>query len=166
MSGFYYFVAAVGGGRLWRELGLEYAFEGPPAQIEVGPEVGPDGRSGMVFTRQTATRLPAPLRWERARGGRFWVGWHEPDPPGPEHLDRGLNVGGSYLRLADGRNWLVPLVLACKEQDPERESGLPSSMRLVGEEIGNAPLSEYDRLIEQAEGFLAVASQSPPVYCD
>lgn len=164
MAGFYYFVAEVGGGRLWRELGLDYAFDGPPAQIEVGPDVGPDGRSGMVFTRQSATRLPQPIVWEKSRCGRFWVGWHEPDPPGPEDLLKGISLTAAFnVRLRDEHDWLIPLVLPCRQRNLTRECGLPQIYRLAkeGDQQGQRGIAEevtpeYVPLIEEAEQFWAV----------
>jgi len=164
MSGFYYFVAEVGGGRLWRELGLDYAFEGPPAQIEVGPDVGPDGRSGMVFTRQSATKLPRPIVWEKSRSGKFWIGWHEANPPGPEDLRNGVSLTAAFtVRLRDERDWLIPLVLPCRQRNPTRECGLPQVYRLSGEAdkegrrgVAEEVTPEYVPLIDEAKQFWTV----------
>lgn len=91
-----------------REHGLD-VFTGPCALIACA--TGPCGNAGQLAKpgAKAAERLEYldTQTWVNCGGG-FWLGW-EGAAPGPEDLARKEKVGGHTVRLADGRDWMVPL---------------------------------------------------------
>ena len=83
----------------------------------IGVDAGPDGRPGVIIARASSD---ARLRYEPDRqvwhacpgpegAARFSVGWYTADPPGPDDLARDDGLRGVPLRLADGKDWIVPV---------------------------------------------------------
>ncbi len=93
----------------WRELPqARYALPRDPALTEVGRAIGPDGLSGTVFHDGAAPALPE-LTWRKSRRAALWIGWATAMRPGPADLQRG-GVAGFPVQLADGAQWIIPLV--------------------------------------------------------
>lgn len=101
-----------------KHWGLEYAFDKQPVSAECQNRT-PDGGSGRVFIaggvqgevpqmnldKQTWRKLPGDRM-----GAPVYVGvWNE-SKPGPEELAREKQLSGYHYTLADGHDWLVPLV--------------------------------------------------------
>lgn len=94
-------------------------------------ENGPDGGAGVIagwgeLGKITAYR-PASQEWNKVvkqtladgtvlDAGRAWIGWDRDDPPTPENLLRRKQLGGEFVKLDDGREWLI----AVAEQLPKR----------------------------------------------
>lgn len=82
---------------------------------EAGPVIGksPSGRPGVVYTpRGAAGYFPERQHWEKRKG--YWLGWAadkqgHPLPPTPADCLRHAHHGGVPVKLADGREWLVPI---------------------------------------------------------
>lgn len=76
---------------------------------------GPDGGNGLLVRATWREDNEAPVytadaqRWIVAPGGRHWVGVATGEEPGPEDLRRKTQIEGHWVRLGDGRDWLVPV---------------------------------------------------------
>lgn len=80
---------------------------------------GPDGAPGVVFhwgdESPPGFHRDAEL-WTKCKprgdlkAGRFWMGQTQGSPPRPGDLLRSRHLGGSYVQLADGQQWLSPTV--------------------------------------------------------
>ncbi len=124
MSGFYYFFPRSCGIQAIDEAGLSYAFPRPPTMTEVGPAAGAAGLAGTVFHAGETPTLPA-LTWRDSEKG-WWVGWSPAARPTERHLRKDVTPSTSgWVRLADGAEWEIPLIVPCNALDPRRTSGLP-----------------------------------------
>lgn len=99
--------------------GLGYAFDRAPQSSPISGRT-PSGTPGMLVW--DAKRLgscvpayrPAEQTWRRMpRGGTrhdadLYLGMYRSPAPGPETLARELQLAGEWVKLADGREWLVP----------------------------------------------------------
>lgn len=135
---------------LWDRL-PRFAFRAPVS--------GPDGGNGaMVATCSAACRYQESEQEWRDAGG-YWVGWTPGTAPGPADLERGQLVGGHWVRLSDGRDWLVPVARAFPAGTalPERLILGPTG------EVVTERLPEYAALYAGAERAwgLFVAQASP-----
>lgn len=119
---------------------------------------------GVVFSEPTSAGLPKPIEWHESKTGKFWFGWHAPNPPGPDDLRNGVDVDGWEIELGDGRFWKIPRVLPCRERILTRRSGLPYLIGLRDEpgpldirhDDGDVPFVEfidpqYHELVEDAQ---------------
>jgi hypothetical protein len=128
VGGFYYFTPGPNPPDLvWaRANGLGYAFDaGFPAR---GTSRGPKGRPAGHIFRNEATAGEEQLRldeelqeWRRistrpADAAEVWIGWNRESPPGPADLERTETIEGFAIKLADGREWKIPVVSYCGEE--------------------------------------------------
>mgnify|MGYP000222533269 CR=1 FL=1 len=123
---------------------------------------GPDGNWGAILCAQaTSGRVPDRLgyypdtqQWERVEESDLWIGLDPNDPPGPEDLMRiGQRVNpdgspaapfvGHFCRLADGREWEVPVV---RRPDPAGLSNLPQRFVRVAGKIESRLLPRYQAI--------------------
>jgi len=75
---------------------------------------GPSGGGGVIVG-VSSERLgfdPTAQTWRKLPGGKFWFGWWNDAPPGPEDLQRTEQLTGHLVKLRDGCKWLVPLARA------------------------------------------------------
>lgn len=145
MSGLYYFFPRIGGLGMFQAAGLSDRFASPPQFCEIGADVGPEGLCGMVFHRTGMATLPRPIEWH-ATDGEYWIGWHPARRPRPQDFERGGDCRAKPVKLRDGREWQVPLVLECTDIDPTRRCGLPLEPRVIDGVTTWAPLAEHDEL--------------------
>ena len=130
--GFLYYVPGQRGGIGWEELataGLGHAFAAQTAIASVAAR-GPDGGEGVVVaddaTLPNARRVgyyPDAQEW--IDGGYYWVGVYREARPGPLELARPRAIAGSWLRLRDGNEWLVPIARQWTETDGEMDWRCP-----------------------------------------
>ena len=77
--------------------------------------------------------LDGSITWRRAvpdgarTAGRFFLGVRANSPPGPRDLARGAQLTGYEVRLADGREWVVPIA----QYLPKRQTLDPETGREV-----------------------------------
>ncbi len=106
------------------ELDLAHAFEkncSPRGVINNGP----DGGAGVILA--DSTRVPNighyrdRQEWIRIPGNPAgaWVGRYTDSPVEPKDLQRDEMLSGHEVRLADGRDWLVPIARAWGEFEGE-----------------------------------------------
>jgi hypothetical protein len=97
---------------------------------------GPDGHPGLVVSALPTISQEPPrrigyyaddpsIRW-RPAGELVWIGIDQEFPPRPEDLARCEQFPGHLVKLADGRQWLVPLV---RRGIRSGEPALPRSMQ-------------------------------------
>lgn len=114
---------------LVREWGLGYAFDKSPTSRQV--DGGPGGMRGHLFA--DGARLgralkyePDAQRWRRIPGEReLWIGYYHDAPPTPTELLRREIVPGHTMRLADGREWILPVVRLWDADEGQSVSALP-----------------------------------------
>lgn len=132
---------------------------------------GPDGAAGVVacatearcsYDRQAQSWQPM----SEANGRRRWLGWWNDTPPTPETLARKEQIRGELVRMADEREWLVPIGLDVGEHGVR--SRLPSVVRrtadkrwVVGDvlpryrRLWQATQTLFDAVVDSAEtGFM------------
>jgi len=117
--------------------GLSYAFESPSVTSnQTG--AGPDGGPGMVFA---ADGLFHPFdaghqTWRKHPARDYWAGVDRRHVPTPDQLARGEMLPGQLVKLADGRQWIVPIARGAATEDgsPVWYEALPQ--RLVRDDAG------------------------------
>lgn len=124
MSGFLYFLPGTMSPRRFDELGLTARVRPARSVVTVGPELGPDGLTGLIMHDEETSRLPQPLEWFDQ--GDYWLGFHRGYPPAPERLDREEMLGSHAVLLLDENEWRVPMVWPCRDRDPDRMQELPN----------------------------------------
>jgi hypothetical protein len=112
---------------------------------------GHAGTTGFVETpriKPQITQMDADgMHGATPSGGRFWIGYVKGDAPGPADLARPSTLPGWKVRLADGRDWEVPVALAA----PEKRSVFPKTMRLkAGGRVERSVQERYRALDEYA----------------
>jgi len=99
-----------------REVGLSAVLDGTTAAWREVSN-GPGEKSGVCAVFRRAGRDEervlydeAAQHWEECAGGAYWIGYWRDAVPGPQDLARQVQVAGHGVELADGREWLIPLV--------------------------------------------------------
>ena len=108
-----------------KQFGLSEVFrESHPVSSEVHNN-GPDGSAGLLVALlpshmkatddkgvfQVRIKLDEQTWVKRNKGeNEFWIGFCKDAIPGPHDLRRPFQVGGHPVKLADGNDWLVPVV--------------------------------------------------------
>jgi len=117
------------------ELGLAYAFEGDCTPRGTR---GPDGADGVILADcrrvESIGHYADRQQWQQIPGNPAgaWVGRYTDQPTLPEDLQRLESLPGHMVRLADGREWLVPVARGWAEQGGEAVwyVALPQTMKL------------------------------------
>lgn len=101
---------------------------------------GPDGGGGALIgwpgRGETLAMNLERQEWRECnpRGefpkGRAWIGWNRDLPPCPLTLRRKKQVGGELLRLADGREWLIPIASQAPRRMGRDSTGHVSAIML------------------------------------
>lgn len=136
MAGFLYFrpheTTPITRGQI-AALGLGYAFpKGVAAGICQGDT--PTQSIGCVFAdpaRQGARSVKmdrSTQTWRRLPKSDIWCGFWNDDPPRPADLARDPQLAGYTVKLAGGREWLVPLVRLYDPLQKTTRSRLPCAM--------------------------------------
>jgi hypothetical protein len=102
------------------EIGQEaLVTESTPQKLRFGR--GPDGKHGTFFFWSDNWNLDAGVtlgyseaiqEWQRAPGGKFWVGWEKERPVRPCDIRRRTLHHGLPVTLNDGSQWHVPITAA------------------------------------------------------
>jgi hypothetical protein len=113
-----------------RELGLSYAFASAPASREVQGHT-PSGNRGRVFgDSKRLGDLPKldmdNQVWRKIPGKEVWVGYWKDAKPGPADLARAEQLAGFNIKMADGNEWLIPVVRAFDEDCGKAVPVLPA----------------------------------------
>ena len=160
-GGLIYFVPRTGGVELLDQSGFGHARRRHPVFAEIPPVFGllPPGRSptntpGTVF--HWHGEFPQRVTWADAKCGGVWIGWAEGAQPGPGELFRGTNLTTGYtVRLLDGNEWQMPVVLPFCGNSPGRAPGLPHTFAYdQGGAIVTRVRPEYQHIVAQAERML------------
>lgn len=71
---------------------------------------GPGDQPGQVWAWGNAVPAYLPDRqdWTPAKSGKFWLGIFKQDPIKPDDLLRKKSIHGTFQRLQDGQDWLIP----------------------------------------------------------
>jgi len=121
MSGFLYFLpsapALSPAPELLAALGLEGVFRGVEGELASLPATAGPAGQGLLWGlaeahRERGVRFDAAAQdWEQEASGRFWLGAWRDARPGPDELARPVpqRVAGELVRMADDREWLVPV---------------------------------------------------------
>lgn len=134
MSGLLYFLPNASGAseaRL-RGLGLGHLAEVGDLESRGVTGTGPGGQSGLLVAPGSPKGSRAQgahwarFKWEQSPLSEAWVGWDPESPPAPEDLERAETFDGHAVKLADGREWLVPVARAVNGATP-----LPRSLKLT-----------------------------------
>lgn len=145
-----------------RQRGIEVAGQGPLQQIAVkgGPQ---DVGNGILvcFDSKPGRPLryePNAQTWKPIKGEddiAYWIGWYTDAKPGPMQLARQHGLGGRSVRLADGQEWIVPVVylVNCECQLPRRY-GIGD-----GGQTEALVAQEYRGLLEKADQIMDAISQ-------
>ena len=67
--------------------------------------------------------------WHECQGGAFWIGVQKDSPPAPTELERPNKIGGHFVKLDDGNEYLIP-VARWHESDGTGRIGVPQSIKL------------------------------------
>lgn len=106
-----------------RQTSLFFISQGGPPQngsgcvLTVFPDGEPPPRLGMHREHQGWTKV--------CKNPELWIGIDRDYPPGPEDLKRPRQVEGHLVKLADGREWLVPVI---RSPDPKTVTRLPQNL--------------------------------------
>lgn len=117
---------------------------------------GPSGENGMIFsmmgrlkgTADVGLRYqPKDQTWQKTKEG-YWVGYWNEHKPEPEDLQRATIQAGYKINLADGNDWIIPIIRQVETQG----SALPEVMTMDGEgEIIFQPLEKYVEVTQMAD---------------
>jgi hypothetical protein len=142
------------------ECGLEPIFrDGSWPRVEVN--AGPDNMKGQIVAIDPGPKGKAPAcgyypndqEWrevKRVGYSTYWIGWMRDARPGPDDLARPRQLRGWPVRLADGNQWMVPVVY------PSERATLPVGFHPNGD--GQVHLmATGDIQIEEAERFYEIA---------
>lgn len=78
-----------------------------------GVDSGPDGLNGCIISETPGARIgyyPDDQEWCESENGAYWIGFFKTAKPCPNDLARKEQYGGHLVKLADGSEWLVPVV--------------------------------------------------------
>jgi len=148
-----------------RALGLEHAYDRQPTSREqIG--CGPSGKSGVVFAdpdRMGAGGIgyyPDQQTWEAVpvEEGEpvLWIGFWNDNRPSPQDLARKEQVTGPRVRLADGQEWMVPLVQHWEEDG--KRCALPQVVKRLakGTWVCGEIVPKYRAIWEASQRFWGV----------
>jgi len=114
--------------------GLSYAVESPPESRPCQLRT-PTGGAGVVFAdpsrhAQGAIKMDMEAQeWrlmKRPGDCEIYIGVWKDSPPQPADLARKNQLGGYWVTLADGKQWLCPVVRYFDESAAQLRSNLPS----------------------------------------
>jgi hypothetical protein len=109
------------------EFGLRDRFVGMPGQ-RIEP-TGPDARGGLILSSGGEPANCPP--WEQWTDfGKWWLAVEHP-APGPDDLQRPLQIGGYKITLADDNEWKVPTILKWDTSGPFELHHFRSNLSLV-----------------------------------
>lgn len=134
--------------RMLADRGLRTRFvnQGGDGLIEHGITAtieGPEGNGVLVgIGGQPAEYAPDRQEWQQGNG--FWVGMEKTFRPGAQDLVREWNIVGYQIRLADGAEWIVPLLRRWNRERCEHVSALPKCIRPVNGRMREVVVPRYE----------------------
>jgi hypothetical protein len=143
--------------------GLGYAFDKPPAS-GVCQGNTPSGTVGSVFgdpTRHEDGSIKMDMEaqvWRKMpRPGQqdMFLGYWKESVPEPKDLARANQLTGYMLKLADGNDWLIPVVKIFSESDGTHRSNLPAYLDVddEGKPVAGSVMPIYAHLEELTAPF-------------
>jgi hypothetical protein len=147
MPGFLYFLPGREPGQCKldqiRQLGLGYAFEGPPAPVLVMN--GPDGARGTIISTKTVADESGfgyyadRQTWQKIPPGSpghdagVWMGFHHGAKLSPADLARRQQLSGHWVELADCNQWLCPIARRVRDAEEQMTwyNALPQTLALT-----------------------------------
>lgn len=144
--------------------GLAYAFAEHKSNPTVnGVPNGPDGKAGAVILgigckdfRYVKDMQTWRKFFSHAHKKEVWVGYWNNDKPGPADLLRADAINGHKVRLADDRQWVVPLARALNQSDAGLQFScmLPESIDWKdGQWVTGGVMPRYTKLWDIAQAF-------------
>ena len=137
--------------------GLGYALDHEHTMLVECESASPSGATGYILgDNQVNSDTDIGYRrdvqeWRQFRN--VWVGYYRESPPRPGLLARQETVRGYQITLADGNQWVVPLI---RQQDGK--SQLPHLMDVDedGNWVRGSVVEKYRKLTEIASSFFEV----------
>ena len=105
--------------------GIGYAIDDrlTPSQCQNNGPGGCGGGVVLADCRRVESHLvrflPEKQIWRKIPGTDAWVGRRRDGPTGPQDLQRADSLGGHFVKLLDGNDWLVPVARGWNECDGE-----------------------------------------------
>lgn len=126
-------------------------------QFEVAnANAGPGGLSGAVVFlsfpaapggRPVVGYYPEKQSWHKVYGGACFVGWENNSPPEPNDLIRPNVIDGHPVKLADGKEWIIPTARVFP-----KGTGLPAALILGPDgELITEGLPKYAEISKSAD---------------
>lgn len=143
MAGLLYYLPKLTRDVQWKDLpalGVGHAFDGDgfcPCEILAG---GPDSGNGVVIAdSKTVSKVgyyKDQQTWRKIPGSDAWVGMVTDSLPNPADLVRDQVLSGHLVKLADGKEWLVPIARGSQEEGDELRwtMSLPTAPTTVDED--------------------------------
>lgn len=183
MAGFLYYLpgrSSVTPAEL-QKLGLEYAFVDLGAKhLRPVREKGPDGGRGVIVAcnrrvdSSDCGYYAVKQEWKHHAGLGVWVGMTKGKVPGPEDLAHAKQLPGKKLRLADDREWLVPVARRWSaNDDPQRwfkyDNVLPRRLDMSNDGdlvVSGRVIDRYAQLwtITEAHAAVRIGKQSSELF--
>ena len=117
---------------------------------------GPEGQAGTMIHRYEHV-FPVDIQWQRVRPLDVWIGFAAHQRPGPGELFRGTGLRCGYsVALLDNNEWQVPVVLPCRDNDPQRPCGLPGTFEPSENGLVELVRPAYRPLVDAAEKWLDI----------
>ncbi len=166
MAGFLYFLpgAASANARILQTAGLADVLTGATLDTRGVSGSGPSGSQGIMLAPKLGGSFFGPpppslgtmpkigyfretQEWQEAPGGKYWLGRETAEPVLPADLARNEMIGGHLVKLADEKQWLIPVARAFPHGIV-----LPQALRLGpdGELVGDT-LPKYIGFSKRAE---------------
>ncbi len=143
--------------------GLAYAFESRPFGCGCS---GPQGKEGFVLGcrrrwESGQVKIEPTQIWTPHPSGKYFVGYWPDQLPTPDQLAREKLLSGHLLKLADEREWQIPLARGRHDESTAETPRVPYSVELPqrsqlneqGEWIDGGVLPKYRALWELASGW-------------
>lgn len=112
-----------------------------PGAVVVFNPGNPEARSPQIGY------FPLKQEWQKASGGKFWIGREKDKPVRPADLQRTEIIAGHKVKLADGQEWMIPVARVFPQG-----TMLPQSLILGPDgEVVKEVLPRYARLGQKAE---------------
>ena len=129
------------------------------AVVEI-KSAGPGGSPGVLLApipasgnRKGLGYFPTRQRWQEFPRG-LWAGVLTEEPPTPEELQRGTPINGYLLRLADGREWIVPTLRSPEGTQLPRQIVFPDPTNL--EQVEERVKPDYQSIWEASAELVDV----------
>lgn len=135
------------------ELGLGYAFETMPLIAAIPRGATPTGQPGYIIADESRMNgysvfyRPTEQTWRVF--GDMAIGYYNADPPQPKELLRDGYLTGRSATLADGNDWIVPIVYVWEGADKTAKLPRFIDVDSAGNFCDGDVIEKYQPLIER-----------------